>query len=302
MAMTHTIQHLIDQLKAYRAPNSIWQEPYEHDGGAYKRLCNLKGQMPNGSDLYDYCMDLCYSPSKIQLDLFRYLLPICLSAWKNILLGYAPREYAAFEEYFFPALIKRQPLYKFLEADEFAAVQEFIVETILERIRAERSLQHAGSCDNVYSWFHAITDFAIVFPGLSKLWTKWWQVSSDGYAIAVLEYLSCLMYENDCNPIFTPWSQEEGGGPPSLNQSGCNFYQVGWRFENIDFLVSTLSSIYLERSLHSSTDRLKNFSEHLPVCTKMSDDWSAQLYLVEWRLKQLPELLANSDLHDWPLG
>ena len=207
--MVHTIQYIVDQLKLHGAPKKIWQEPYEHDGRAYKRLCSLNGQMPRGDDLYDYCMDLCYSPSKIQLDLFRYLLPICLSAWKNVLLGCAPSDFAAFDEHFFPALVKREPLHEYLNAEELGAVQKFVVETILERIRAEQSLEHACSRDNVYSWFYAITDFAIVFSGLSDLWMSWWQLSSDGYAIAVLEYLSCLMYEDDCNPIFTAWSKEK---------------------------------------------------------------------------------------------
>jgi hypothetical protein len=229
-------------------------------------------------------------------------LPVCLSAWKAVLLGRAPREFAAFDEQFFPALIRRQPLYKYLDAEEFGVVQEFVVETILERIRAEQSLRHDGGLDNVYLKFYAITDFAIVFPDLSKLWMKWWQLSSDGYAVSALEYLSCLMYEDDCNPIFSPWSKENGGGPPRLNESGCQFYQVGWRAENIEFLASTVSPTYLERSLHTSVGRLGQFREHRAVCTKMSDDWSAQLYLVEWRLKQLPDLLANSDLFAWPLG
>ncbi|HEY9760688.1 MAG TPA: hypothetical protein V6C97_36350 [Oculatellaceae cyanobacterium] len=300
--MISTIQHIVDKLNVRDAPKHIWQEPYEHDGTAYRRLCNLKGQMPDGGDLYDFCMDLLYSPSKIQLDLFRYLLPICLSAWKDVLLSRAPREFASFGALFFPALVRRQPLYNYLEPEEFGTVQEFVVETILERIRAEQSLQHAGRGDNVYSWFEAITDFAIVFPDLYKLWMKWWQLSSDGEAVAVLEYLSCLMYEDDCNPIFSPWSKENGGGPPRLNQPGSNFYQVGWKTENIEFLVPMLSPNYLEHGLHTSVGRLEQFSKYRSVCTKMSDDWSAQLYLVEWRIKQLPKLLADSDLTDWPLG
>ncbi|HEY9683370.1 MAG TPA: hypothetical protein V6C86_17460 [Oculatellaceae cyanobacterium] len=298
--MTYTIQDIVYKLKVRKPSKNIWPEPYEHDGRAYKRLRNLDGQMPRGSDLYDYCMDLCYSPSKIQLDLFRYLLPICLSAWKEILFDRAPLEFRAFSDYFFPALIRRQPLYEYLDPAEFGIVQDFVIETILERIGAEQSLQHAGSLNNVYSWFYAITDFATVFPGLSKLWTKWWQLSCDGYAIAVLEYLSCLMYENDCNPIFYPWSKENGGGPPCLNASGSCFNQVSWRSENIDFLVSKLSPTYLESSLRASINRLEQFVDHRAVCTKMLEDWSAQLYLVEWRLMQLPELLSNSDLFDWP--
>jgi hypothetical protein len=300
--MTYTTQHIVDKLKVRDAPTQVWQEPYEHDGTAYERLCILNGHAPSGDDLYDYCMDLLYSPSKIQLDLFRYLLPICLSAWKDVLLGHAAREYAAFDEHFFPALVKRESLYKYLDVEELEVVQTFVVEAILERIREEKSLQHTGSRDKVYSWFRAVTDFAIVFSDLDKLWMRWWQLSFDGYAIAALEYLSCLMYEDDCNPIFGPWTTENGGGPPPLNESGCNFHQVGWRPENIDLLLSTLTPTYLERGMRMAVNRLEQFLEHRAVCTKMSTDWSAQLYLVEWRLKQLPELLANSDLHDWPLG
>lgn len=297
------IQRVINALNAQKSPDKIWQQPYEHDGKAYGRLCKLDGAEPSGIDLCEYAMDLSYEQSPIQPDLFKYLLPICLWAWKRILFGQAPREYGAFEEHFFPALIKQRAVYTILNHDEFESVEDFVIECLLDRIVQETRLCHNGSSTHnpVYAWFYALSAFSMVFPGIPKLWPNWWTMSHDGHAIAALQYISCLMYDEQDNPIFPPWTPTEGGGAPWLSETGCHFYEGGWRPENIEFLKSTLSVSYVEHGLQTAAKKLMQSPVHSEICSKLLNDWKEQHYRAECRIEQLPEVLSNVKVTEWPV-
>lgn len=293
------ISLVLRKLGVAQPPERIWQQPYEHRGKAYKRLCAVKDTQPDGADLRDYLKDLIYERTPIQGDLFRYLLPLLLWAWRQVLFGRAPRDYAAFEEYFLPSLIEHRPVNTFLATDEVEIVEDFMRYSILARIDEERSLHHCGHFDPVYRWFAALYSFGVLFAGVHKLWPGWWNVSTEGHAVGVLEYISCLMYPEGQNPIFDPSSYEEGGGPPSLNSPGCFMHEGGWLSENIEFIESKLSVSYVEHTLRLAVNRLLPYPSYSTVCTKLLKDWPELRHIVENRVRQLPRLLSNIEFDDW---
>ena len=159
-------------------------------------------------------MDMLYEQSPLQPDLFRYLLPICLDVWRKDLLSHNQSEYGGFIEHFWAALASKSLLQDNLDSREYAAVETFMAGSLLDCLDQQNQLAFSGMGASPYTWFNVLSSFCVVFPTLSTLWTRWWEMNTPGQACAVLQYLSCLLYENDRNPIFTPWTPNGGGGPP----------------------------------------------------------------------------------------
>lgn len=208
--MSISIPDLVQVLNAQEPPQQIWQEPQEYGSRHCEYLCRLRGA-PDGRDLRAYAQDLLFAPA--QPDLFRYLLPICLDAWQKDLLSNHKSEYGGFVEYFWAALAERPVLQDCLTPTQYAAVAQYMADSLLDRIDREYKLSFSGMRSSPYAWIAALASYCTVFPSLAPLWNQWWQMTTTGQACAALQYLSCLLYENDQNPIFTPWTPDRGGGP-----------------------------------------------------------------------------------------
>ncbi|MCM3874120.1 MAG: hypothetical protein ND895_25810 [Pyrinomonadaceae bacterium] len=291
--MLASIDEVIKVLKSAKPPAEIWQEPYDHDSNVYRRLCSLSGAEPEASDLRDYSQSMLYTP--LQPDLFRHLLPICLQAWRKDLFSDEDSNYGGFAEHFSTALATRRLLEEILTADEYRSVMEYILNSILDRIDREDGLHFIGMGARPYRWFLALGSFSVTFSSLHRLWESWWSMSTTGHALAALQYLSCLMYEDDRNPIFSPWTPDGGGGPPPLYETDGHIYDRGWRPENISFLEATLTPVYLETKLHEAAKVVEDHV-HSNVPAKMIADFDAQRELIESRINQLPTLLSTSVL------
>jgi len=287
--MRASIDEVLRVLKSPKAPAEIWQESYDRDSKVYGRLCNLSGAEPQAADLCDYSHDMLYLP--LQPDLFRHLLPICLRAWRKDLFDEGSN-YCGFVEHFSTALATRLILEENLTADQYKSVMEYMLNSVLDRMDQEEGLQFAGMGARPYRWVHALGSFAVTFPFLHRLWESWWSMSTTGHALAVLQYISCLMYEDDRNPIFSPWTPVAGGGPPALYETDGHIYDRGWRPENISFLEDTLSTVYLETKLTEAAKVVRDqVSGDVPA--KMIAEFGAQRVLLESRIEQLPILLSK---------
>src|SRR5688500_5646333 len=87
-----------------KPPRVLSQDVYDGDPKYLRRLVALKrGELAMAGDLWDYTQSLRYTD--IQRDLFIYLLPFCLQAWREDLLG--ANGYGAFVEHFYPVLADR---------------------------------------------------------------------------------------------------------------------------------------------------------------------------------------------------
>jgi hypothetical protein len=275
-------------------PENITQDAFDHDDRHLRRLLRLeRGEKPNSEDIWEYTQDLRFT--QIQGPLLVYLLPFCLEAWREDLLGISA-EYGGFVEHFYPVLADRHVFDLHLALKQAAAVSEFMRQTILEEIDAQRGLSYRGSNARPYRWFHALAGYGVLLPDLERLWTAWWSMSGEGRAVAVLQYISCLMYPENENPIFATWTPHEGGGPPSLWEFEGHLYSHTWLEPNTTFLKQFLSPATIAKGLNDAFARL--VSPQRETATAMIADFPLLIDTVEARCRELPLILAaNSGSH-----
>jgi hypothetical protein len=282
---------LATALGGQRPPKTITQQPFDYDDSHYSRLCALKsGERPKGIDLVNYALDMQYQKD-LQKDLFRYLFPICLAAWRDELFGRT--SYAGFVEDFYPALVRGRIFERMLSGPELSAVTDYMRGSILDAIDQQRGLRFEGKERRPHKWVRAVTTYGVLLPDLNVLWMRWWNLDSIGKAVSSVQYISCLMYPELANPVFAPWTREEGGGPPTLWEYGGQLYEDRWKPENATFLEHTLTVAYVRTKLTGAVERLAGEPEH-STARRLLDDLSEQLPILESRCVELPRLLATT--------
>ena len=243
----------------------------------------------------------------LQPDLLRHLLPLCLKMWQDDLLHKENAEYGGQVEAFWTALSPRPTfqntflLEEELNAAEYRSVMQFIRDTLLERMSRETRLHFAGSGSSPYQWFHTLGPFCIVFPHLQSLWDKWWQMAAPGHAACVLQYVSCLMYREDENPVFSSWTPEGGGGPPELWENASLSSDYGWRQENASSLAKTLTLDFVEQKLKEAASQTSG--EDITISAKMLQDWERRRDLAASRIAEIPQRVeqAPSSYPQWSI-
>jgi len=271
-----------------KPPEKITQEAHEGNPKHLHRLVRVRpGEGPDVSDLWEYMQDVLYT--EIQGPLFAYLLPSCLEAWRDDLRG-TRSEYGGFVEYFYPLLAKKEVFDQLLTPAQRIAVSQFMRESMLEEIDDQRGLTYAGSGARPYRWIAALATQGVLLPDIDLLWKAWWTVATTGRAIAVVQYLSCLMYPLGENPVFAPWTREAGGGPPCLWEFAGHLYAHRWREENIRFLRETLHPSGASEALCQAVDRLVNEPEY-PIAAEVQADLPLCADTLTARCAELPHLL-----------
>ena len=258
--------------------------------GHLKRLVRLKrGERAQPGDLWDYTQDLRYT--EIQRELFTYLLPVCLQAWHDDLRG--AHGYGGFVEHFYPVLADRGVFDTHLTPRQTAAASEFMRRSILGEIDDQRGLSYEGMSARPFRWIRALTTYGVLLPDIESLWASWCALGTTGRAVSSLQYISALMYPNDVNPVFAPWTPEEGGGPPCLWEFEGHLYSHRWLEQNIDFLRRTLTASAVGDLLGRAVKELIDEPEH-EVASRMLADIPTRAELLAARCTELPTLLANT--------
>ena len=283
-------------------PEEIRQLPLDGDDGHYARLCALDGARPTDRDFGDYADDIAYMP-EVQADLFAHLIPACLQTWRHDQLNRFATDYTGAAEVFTGALARRPLLDQCLTPDRAEAVREFMRDTLLDRIDQEDSLSQPPSDFVMFSWILGLGTYAVIFDDLESLWRTWWRFESPGQAIAALQYVSCLMYDDDANPILAPPSPKQRRRlvPAQLWHTDSQIREEVWKFENVMFLVDTVTPEYvrdgLERAARALQGRLRS-----PVPARMIAEFKLRQPLLEGRLRALPEILSTSMnvTYEWP--
>ncbi len=295
-AMSTSLSDVVKTLGQRSPPGHISQQPFDYDSSHYYRLCHLDGAAPDTSDLYRYVEDMQYMP--LQPDLLRHLLPLCLKMWQDDLLHKASSDYGGLVEAFWAALSPR-PMFQNtflleeeLNAKEYQSVMQFMRDTLLERMNQETRLHFVGSSASPYQWFYTLGSFCIVFPHLHGLWGKWWQMTTPGHAVCVLQYISCLMYRDNENPVFALWTPDKGGGPPELWENDTLSSDFGWRQENASFLAETLTLDFVEQKLKEAARQICD--EDTAVSTEMLQDWNVCRAITASRVAELSQLVAQA--------
>ena len=272
------------------APTTITQEPFDSDMGHLKRLVRLqRHERAQPGDLWDYTQDLRYT--EIQGPLLAYLLPFCLQAWHDDLRG--AKGYGGFVEHFYPVLADRHVFDTHLTPKQTAAVSEFMRQSILQEMDDQRGLKYSGSGARPYRWIRALTTYGVLVPDLELLWASWWALGTKGRAVSSVQYISALMYPNEANPVFAPWTRDEGGGPPCLWDFEGHLYSHRWLEPNVDFLRRTLSVPAVTDVLNRAVEALKGEPEH-DVAARMLTDVSSRGEMLAARCTELPSLLATT--------
>ena len=271
-------------------PGTITQEAFDRDDGHLKRLVNLRtGDRARPEDLWEYTQDLRYTD--IQPELLRYLLPLCLQAWHDHLRGAAG--YGGFVEHFYPVLADRHVFDSHLTRDQAAAVSAFMRQTILEEMDDQRGLTYMGMRARPYRWIRALTTYGVLLPDIDSLWASWWALGTTGRAVSSLQYISALMYLDDRNPVFAPWTPEGGGGPPCLWEFDGHLYAHRWLKSNVDFLRRTLTMAAVTNVLERAASQLINGPEH-EIASRMLADVPMRTEMLAARCAELPTLLATT--------
>ncbi len=287
------ISGLIEFRRAYgkvAPPDKITQEAFEGNDAHLRRLVRLKsGERAKPDDLWEYMHDL--RNTEIQGPLLAYLLPFCLDLWREDLRGI--EGYGGIVEHLYPVLADRQIFDTHLTPKQSAAVSEFMRQTILEEIDDQHGLAYQGSRARPYRWIGALTTFGILLPNVERLWTAWWSLDTVGRAIAAVQYISCLMYSENENPVFAPWTPEGGGGPPCLWEFQGHLYSHRWLEPNVTFLKGVLNVPGVSEVLTRGVERLVDQPEH-DVAALIKADVPLVIEILQARCAELPQLLETT--------
>jgi hypothetical protein len=272
-------------------PERITQEAFDRDDAHLRRLARLRpNERAEASDLWEYTQDLRYT--EIQGPLVAYLLPFCLAAWREDLRGFGAG-YGGFVEHLYPVLADRHIFDVHLTPKQTEAVSGFMREAILEEIDDQRGLAYRGMNARPYRWIRALTSYGVLLPDVQRAWTAWWSLETVGRAIAAAQYISCLMYSEDENPVFSPWTQDAGGGPPCLWEFEGHLYEHRWLEPNLMFLKQTLNVTVVSEVLKRAVERLTEQPEH-EVATQVLTDLPLCIATLESRCAELPLLLQTT--------
>lgn len=212
--MTASVQDVIRAFGSPSTPTAITQKPFDYNSSHYGRLLRPNAK-PDPVDLYCYAENLMYQDG--QRDLFLVLLPKCLSAWQENLMTSHESDSAGFVEQVSAALSKHTGFRDLLSPKGYTAVSEFMLLAILDKIEQQ-----------------------------------WWNCSSTGRLCAVLQYASVLMYPDEKNPIFSPWTNDAGGGAPVPWETDGHIFDQSWLPENVHFLRATLNPGYVGERVSAS--------------------------------------------------
>jgi hypothetical protein len=282
-------------------PEKISQEAFEFNDRHLRRLAKLRpGERPTAADLFEYTEDLRYTP--IQSSLLAYVLPFCLQVWRDDLRG-IDSGYGGFVENFYPVLADLQIFEEHLSPKQTAAVAVFMRQTILEEIDDQRGLAYQGSKARPLRWIRAMTTYGVLLPDVDRLWAAWLSLDTLGRAIAAVQYLSCLMYPKNENPVFAPWTPNGGGGPPCLWDFEGHLYTHRWLQPNVNYLRGFLNAARVHELLTRAFEYLGGQPEH-DVAALIKDDFPLLVETVQARCAELPRLLETTQEpsrdFEWP--
>lgn len=172
------------------------------------------------------------------------------------------------------------------------AVSAFMRGSILEEIDDQQDLVYSGARVRPYRWITALTTHGVLLPDLDQLWSEWWLIGAVGRAGAAVQYISCLMYSSNENPVFARWTPEKGGRPPSLWEFGGHLYEHRWLEPNTRFLRRILNSQDVSEALRLAVERLGGHPE-FAVVAEIECDIPLCADTLTARCAELPQMLGT---------
>jgi hypothetical protein len=296
------------RLGSVTSPQSITQSVFETDQAHLERLAALHpGERANVWDLADYMDELHYRD--IQTSLLVHVLPFCLRAWHEYLRD-EKFECPGFAQHFYTVLEEKDTFAGILPDNQRQAVWEFMSGSILEEIDAQESLRFEGYPAAPYRWIQALMTHGVIASDIESLWMDWWSISTIGQAVAAVQYISCLVYPKNSNPVFAPYTRERGGGSPCLWEFDGYSNESNWKMQNVEFLQKLFRDPKIVVSVvRQAADRLSRHGGFLTAQQLLADAQSSSANLkargpgetLSDRLLALPEILAEpKNTYLWP--
>jgi hypothetical protein len=179
-------------------------------------------------------------------------------------------------------------------------VEGVFFDSMLYRMDQERGFIYRESTTPAYGWLHRLNSLGLFCRSLPRLWESWWELQTCGRAVCLLQYCSGLMYFTFDNPVFKPWTEEEGGGGPYLWENDSMVYDRGWLDSNIHFLQNFLTVEHVGRAVSQAATVLQGEPE-AAIAGQICHDFAGCRQLVASRIAELPSLLSAPNLgtHDW---
>ena len=269
-------------------PTAVWERQFDYHDDVLLRLARTPYAEIDFGDLWYYHHDLAYV--KLQPDLFRYLFPVCLMDWHQSL---AKNDACSHGDSEFHYGVRRGKILETMVTPEQRdAIFEFIRDSFLERLDAERGLVYSGGRTPAYGWISRFNSVGLIMPRIDFLWEDWWSVHTPGRAVAVLQYCSGLMYPEGANPLVAAWTAEHGGGGPYLWENDSLIFDAGWMSQNVEFLTRTLTADYVTERIASAVARLKG-DPAWEQARRMEHDRAKTRDLLNRRVAELPVLLGR---------
>lgn len=202
-------------------PAYFSQEQFD---GSNDFLHDIANDPKSASDTawWAYRLDLHY----VTLDrgLFRWAFPHVLKQWRELMFA----SHWQSEPSFWELVGSRRfdgtwLLESMLPPGDRSLVFRYIRDVLLDRMELENSLVLVGNQPpKPYGWFDGLAALGYATEEVPSLVDEWCRLGTPGHAIAAVQYVSCLTFGEYDNPVFAPSTPEEGGGPPSLSESGID--------------------------------------------------------------------------------
>lgn len=225
----------------------------------------------------------------------RFLFPPVLRIWASAL----HERQSWFTQYFHEEVCRTDFVERALGRRLRAAACEFMVSALSDRIGSETSLSVKGMSTS-HDWFGYVASFGVFTTAIPVLWSRIWESEREGHAVALLQYLSCLIYE-ESNPIFAPWTCNKGGGPPELWGFDSIGFGESWKPGNLDFMSTALTSGHIGAWLER-TSKLHPVSPISEFCGFFLDELAGTADAVDERIGLLLLALrtpSGADLVTW---
>lgn len=277
-----------------KPPISVWERQFDDFDDALQKLATTPCEDIDFSDLWYYHHDLAYVD--LQPEVFAYLFPVCLMDWHATLQANESCSHGDSEFHY--GLFHGNVLEKMLTPRQRIQIADFLCESLMERLDAERGLTFAGSGASAFGWMSRLNSLGIVMPIIPRIWEAWWSLDTVGRAVAAIQYLSGFMYFDGENPIFKMWTPEKGGGGPYLWANDSCIFDAGWMPENVDYLADVLNAEFVEDQLKQAVAKLEGQPEHAKA-QRLTEDIVDRRELVESRTAELPTLLCERHPVGW---
>lgn len=271
-----------------KPPNSIWERQFDYMDDELQRVARTPYKDFDFSDLWYYFHDLAYS--ELQPDLFAYLFPVCLMDWHQSLMRNQSCSHGDAEFHY--GIRHGQVFERMLNSEQRNDVFAFFCDSFTERVDAQRGLKPSRNKPTVTWWMHRLNSLGLIMPQIDRLWNQWWNASTLGRAICILQYCSGLIYFEGENVLFDRWTPEQGGGGPYIWEHDSSIYDTGWLKPNVQFLRQTLKVDYVLKMTKQAATRLAGEPESELAQSLVADAYRNR-EVIEHRVQELPILLSG---------